>query len=151
MTASSDPFPPPSRDDHPQAASITGDLDILAYVHTRTGTIEPKAQPGWQPVNEVNRQAWEEIERRIEAARHLVRSGRRSCLYYYMVANQMDWLLLARYAHQSPLLVLLHLLPCGFRRLGPHRLRRYAELFQVEPDELSRGELRPPVYDLQRA
>lgn len=132
------------------AASITDGLHTLAYVPTGSG-IEPVAQAGWQPVNEVNRQAWEEIERRVEAARVAVRLGRRSCLYYYMVANQMDCLLLGQYTGQTPLLVWLHLRPLFFRLIGPARLGRYAELFQVDVRDLAHGELRPPVYRLSRA
>ena len=148
MTVSS-PLSP--RNQETEAASITDGLHILAYVKGPAGGIEPVAQPGWQPVNEVNRQAWEEIERRIEAARGWVRTGRRSCLYYYMVANQMDPLLLARYSGQSPLLVWLHLRPFFFRRIDRKRLCRYADLFQVEPEALVRGDLHPPVYQLHRA
>lgn len=142
--------PDADRSAHPDAAaSITDGLHTLAYVPTGDG-IEPVAQAGWQPVNEVNRQAWEEIERRIEAARCAAQSGQRSCLYYYMIANQMDCLLLGQYTRQSPLLVWLHLWPLFFRRLGPARLRRYAELFQVDVRDLAQGELRPPVYRLSR-
>lgn len=132
------------------AESITDGLHTLAYVPTGTG-IEPVAQAGWQPVNEVNRQAWEEIERRVEAARAAVLAGRRSRLFYYMIANQMDCLLLGQYTGQSPLLVWLHLRPLLFRRLGPARLRRYAELFQVDVRDLVQGELQPPIYRLSRA
>ena len=134
-----------------EAASITDGLHILAYVRDPAGGIEPVTQPGWQPVNEVNRQAWEEIERRVDSARVAVRSGRKSCLYYYMIANQMDCLLLGQYTGQSPLLVWLHQRPLFFRLLGPTRLRRYADLFQVEVRDLVHGELQPPVYGLSRA
>ena len=133
-----------------EAASITDGLPTLAYVSTGSG-VEAKAQAGWQPVNEVNRQAWEEIERRIALARQAVCDGKRSCLSYYMVAHQMDCLLLGQSTGQSPLLVWLHLRPFFFRRMGPARLRRYAELFQVDVGDLLRGELRPPIYQHLRA
>ncbi len=140
----------PHFDEPERAASITDGLPTLSYVRTGAG-IEPVAQAGWQPVNEVNRQAWEEIERRVDSARVAVRSGRKSCLHYYMIANQMDCLLLGQYTGQSPLLVWLHQRPLFFRLLGPTRLRRYAELFQVDVRDLVHGELRPPVYGLSRA
>lgn len=142
--------PPDATDSVKAAASITNGLHTLAYV--RAGDmIAPVAQAGWQPVNEVNQQAWEEIERHVELARSAVRAGRRSCLYYYMVANQMDCHLLGQYTGQSPLLVWLHLRPFLFRWISQARMQRYADLFQIDTHDLAQGTLRPPIYSLSRA
>ena len=128
------------------SASVTDGLHTVSYAVNNQGTIEQVKGEGWQPVDDVNRQAWQEIERQIELARSRVAAGRASCLYYYMVANQMSILLLARYSRQSPLLVLMHLIPFFFKRLSEARLERYAALFQVTAADLTRAELRPAVY-----
>ena len=129
-----------------KAASITDGLQTVSYTANSQGKLEQVKGPGWQPTGDVNRQAWQEIEKQIEQARNRVAAGRASCLYYYMVANQMSILLLARYSRQSPLLVLMHLIPFFFAILSETRLERYAALFQVTPEDLARGDLRPAVY-----
>ncbi len=133
-----------------RAGSITDGLQTVGYGKNREGAIEQIKSDGYQPVNEVNSIAWQEIERQIDRARQFVVSGRRSCLYYYMIANQMGVLLLSRYSRQAPWRVLLHLYPFFFKRLPENLLYRYAELFQIPVEALKRGELRPAVYHSSR-
>jgi len=136
--------------DIPEQSSNNGIADGLktvSYVADTKG--KQQLVPGsiWQPVNIVNRQAWQEIERHIEAAKEKVASGRASCLHYYMTANQMDIGLLAQYTRQARWRVHLHLFPFFFNRLALTTINRYAEVFQVSSDDLIRGVLRSPVYD----
>ena len=128
--------------------SVTGGLKTVSYAKDYQGRVEMVEGDGWQPINDVNGQAWREIEKQIDRARAQVASGRTSCLYYYMVANQMSILLLARYSRQSPLKVFLHLIPFFFKRLQIVETQKYADLFQVAPEDLIRGDLRPAVYQL---
>ena len=125
---------------------ITDGLEIAGYVRDDRGNQELVAGSMWHPVDIVNRQAWAEIERQIEAAQVKVVAGRASCLLYYMVANQMTTSLLASYASQSRWVVRLHLVPFFFHRLSAHTLQRYATIFNVSVDDLQAGRLRPPVY-----
>ena len=129
-----------------QAHSITDGLQTLNYIPNDSGRITASTKDSWQPVNEVNRQAWEEIDRHIARAQRKIASGRASCLSYYMVANQMSILLLARYTRQPSWKVFLHLLPFFFKRLSRRQLRPYAQLFQVSEDDLLAGRLLPAVY-----
>lgn len=128
------------------AHSLTDGLKIVSYAPGDDGRPAPVSSESWQPVSEVNLQAWQEIDKQVDRARRRVSNGRTSCLYYYMIANQMNTLLLARYTRQSPLRVVLHLLPFVFKRLSKERLCRYADLFQITPEDLKKGTLRPPVY-----
>ena len=128
------------------ADSITDGLQTVSYAQNSQGQLEQVKGQGWQPVNDVNRQAWREIEKQIEQARSRVVSGRASCLYYYMIANQMSITLLARYSGQSSLRVRLHLIPFFFRRLTAGQLQRYADLFQISSRDLKKGALLPAVY-----
>lgn len=131
--------------------AVTDGLPTVSYVADNSG--RPTLTPGfvWQPVAEANRQAWEEIERRVAASRAQAIAGRVSCLHYYMTANQMDAGLLAAYTGQSRWRVWLHLRPWGFRRLGRETLEIYAQLFQVGALDLLHGRLLPPVFDQHRA
>jgi len=121
--------------------SVTDGLQTVSYLQTREGTIAPVKGDGWPPVNDVNRQAWREIERKITVSRNKVASGRFSCLYYYMTVHQMNILLLARSTSQAPWKVLLHMIPFFFRRLTATPLQNYADLFQVTPDDLRKGRM----------
>lgn len=128
------------------ASSITDGLKTVSYVKNGEGKLEQVRSDSWQPVNEVNLQAWQEIEKQIDQAKNKVASGRVSSLYYYMIANQMSIPLLARYTKQSVIRVLFHLNPFFFKRLGTDRLKRYADLFKTSIEDLTKGELQPAVY-----
>ncbi|GBE11987.1 hypothetical protein BMS3Bbin14_02220 [bacterium BMS3Bbin14] len=132
--------------EQPADDGITEGLKIVSYSLNSKGEYELVPGLGWQPVNVVNHQAWQEIEKKIASSREQVTAGRVSCLHYYMTANQMDIGLLARYTGQSRWLVRLHLVPFVFSRLRPDTLKKYADLFQVLPDDLVRGELKTPIY-----
>jgi len=129
--------------------SVTDGLHTVSYVADEQGEQEMISGSVWQPVNIVNRQAWEEIEEHIGASKEKVAQGRVSCLHYYMIANQMDIGLLAKYTGQARCLVRLHLVPFIFRRLGRKRLERYAKVFLVSPEDLIQGILKDPVYNQQ--
>lgn len=133
------------RADEPEP-DINDGLRIVSYSADREGRCVRHQDHGWQPVNVVNRQAWQEIEKSIAASRKKIAAGSVSCLHYYMTAHQMTPALLARYTGQSSWLVRLHLVPFIYKRLGPATLQKYAELFQVSLADLTGGELRPPIY-----
>ena len=129
-----------------QAQSITDGLHTLNYSPNRSGQIITRKEDSWQPVSEVNHQAWEEINRHIARALRKVASGQASCLYYYMVANQMNALLLASYTGQPFWKICLHLRPFFFKRLSRKQLNLYAQLFEVSEDDLLLGRLLPAAY-----
>ncbi len=101
----------------------------------------------WDPVAIFNRQAWQVIEKQIEASKEKVASGKVSCLHYYMTANQMDTALLAKYTGQSRWLVRLHMVPFFFSRLRVGILEKYIEVFKISLNDLSPSTLKPPVYN----
>ncbi len=130
-------------------SEIAKDLTTVSYVANSEGYQELVPGTFWNPVNVVNHQAWQEIEKQIEVSKRKIQAGRVSCLHYYMTANQMDTSLLAKYTGQSRWLVRLHLIPLFFHRLSAKTLKIYANLFKVTPDDLSCGNLNPPIYNLQ--
>ena len=132
---------------HISKGDITDGLKIISYVANNNGTQELVQGSMWSPVDVVNHQAWQEIDKHIKTSKEKVAAGRVSCLHYYMTANQMDTCLLASYTKQPPWLVWLHLIPFCFNRLGSGTLSKYAEVFNVSEDNLIQGELKPPVYN----
>lgn len=125
---------------------IAENINTVSYTADADGNQKPVSRPYWQPVNVVNHQAWREINKQIESSKKKIRTGRLSCLHYYMTANQMSVGLLARYTGQSSLLVRLHLLPFIFTRLGRETLQLYSDLFRVKVEDLAQGNLKPPLY-----
>lgn len=128
-------------------SGIADGLKTVSYVANAKGNQELVPGFFWQPVNIVNRQAWLEIEKNIELSKEKVASGRVSCLHYYMTANQMNTGLLAQYTRQARWRVHAHLVPFFYNRLHLTIINRYAEVFQVSPNDLILGALRPPVYN----
>lgn len=132
------------------ADGITDGLKVVSYVADNNGNQELVSGAMWQPVTIFNRQAWQKIEKQIEASKVKVASGNMSCLHYYMTANQMDTGLLAKYTCRPRWLVRLHMIPFFFNRLGRGTLNKYAQIFKISVDDLSQSKLEPPVYN-QRA
>ncbi len=130
----------------PAEQDIADNIPTICYLADDKGTHQRTSACYWQPVNVVNQQAWDEIQRQIVTSKQKVQAGRVSCLHYYMTANQMNTALLARYTKQSSLRVRLHLHPFFFNRLSRLQLQVYAELFHVTVDDLLHGALKPPVY-----
>ena len=128
----------------PSDQGITNGLKVMSYVRNDSGKYELTPDFLWQPVSVVNHQAWEEIAKKITAARNKVEAGRVSCLHYYMTANQMDPGLLAQYWK-----VCLHLLPFIFNRLSAKTLQKYAKLYKISPDDLTQGRLQPLIRNHQ--
>ncbi len=131
-------------------SNVTDGVKIISYVANSKGNQELVQSSMWSGVDVVNHQAWQEIDKHIEASKEKVAAGRASCLHYYMTANQMDTSLLASYTKQPRWLVRLHLIPFCFSRLRPGTLSKYAEVFNVSQNDMIQGELKPAVYN-QRA
>ncbi len=127
-------------------SGVTDGLKIVSYQSNGGGICRSSLSDCWHGVDEVNQQAWQVIEKEINDAARKVEQGKYSCLYYYMVANQMDIPLLAGYTNQLWFRVWLHLRPYFFARVSDEVKRKYSELFQVTPEDLSAGRLLPPVY-----
>jgi hypothetical protein len=129
------------------ADGITDGLKIISYVANNKGSQELVSGSMWDPVAIFNRQAWQVIEKQIEASKEKVASGRVSCLHYYMTANQMDTALLAKYTGQSRWLVRLHMVPFFFSRLRVGILEKYIEVFKISLNDLSPSTLKQTVYN----
>lgn len=109
----------------------------MCYVKNSDGTYDTALSTGWAVKTEALDDAWDEINQRIEKARTAVQQGVKSPIYYYMQKNIMTVSLLSSYAGFNKLRVWWHLRPSVYKRLGPKILRRYAKVFNIDPDELN--------------
>lgn len=135
------------RIDKPFDNDITDGLKIISYVAGNDGNHELVSDSMWHPVSIVNRQAWQEIDKKIESSKTKIATGKVSCLHYYMTSSLMDTGLLAKYTAQPRWLVCLHMIPFFYNRLGVETLNKYVKIFKVSLHDLVQGQLGAPVYN----
>ncbi len=108
----------------------------IYYVKNEKGVYEPVHSSGWDVKSAALDTAWEEANRQINEARRAVMEGKKSPLYYYMALHLMDVPLLAAYTGFWKFTIKHHLKPGPFRRMRSERLKKYAEVFGITPEEL---------------
>ncbi|MCK5231937.1 MAG: hypothetical protein KAR13_16815 [Desulfobulbaceae bacterium] len=128
-------------EDVPQDSGITEGVSEIRYALDGDGRYVMAGSRGWDVVNTVNRQAWDELLRQTAEAVARIRRGEVSVLAYYMALNQMDEMLLAQYARLSRWRIRRHLKPKIFAGLKRDMLARYARIFRVDVEELAKGRL----------
>jgi hypothetical protein len=126
------------KEEVPQDHDMNEGIREIAYAVDPEGRYVRVQSLGWEPKNTVNAQAWEVIERDIREQIRLIRAGKRSPLAYYMAKNLMDAGLLSSYAGFWRWQVIRHLKPDVFNKLKPEILARYAEVFGISVEELTR-------------
>ncbi len=108
--------------------------DVM-YALDENGKYVRVKSAGWEPKNEVLRQAWEEVNENVEKARQAVLSGEKSPVYYYMYKNIMDVKLLAEYTGLWSWQVRRHFKPHVFNRLKEKTLEKYRRAFRLDSIE----------------
>ncbi|SHK85445.1 hypothetical protein SAMN05444266_101376 [Chitinophaga jiangningensis] len=113
-----------------------GTFKQIMYAVDNSGNYVQVQSAGWEPENIALDQAWEEVNKRIEAAKQKVLAGEVSPIAYYMEKNIMDLALLANYVGKFQWQVKRHMKPAVFRRLSQHMLQKYADAFKVSIADL---------------
>ncbi len=113
----------------------------LKYRPDGQGTFKAEAREEDEAVSIAMKQAWEEVEEKVDEAREQVKAGENSPLLFYMELNMMDVKLLSEYLGISRRKVKKHLRPRPFSRLDEETLKAYAELFGIEVQELREPDL----------
>lgn len=125
------------KDDVPQDIGVLEDNSVVTYALDDNGKYCLTATSGWNPVNEANRMAWEDIHQQLNEVRGAIAAGKKSTLAYYMTRAQMDVALLAGYAGISRWRVRRHLRPDSFQNLSVEQRQNYARLFNISAQQLS--------------
>ena len=121
----------------PQDEGITNGITReVQYALDQDGKYVKTFSKGWEPKNIVNQIAWDVIEERTEKARQKVEKGKASPVLYFMEKNQMDYSILAGYMNISRLKVWWHCKARPFRKLSKERMDAYAEVFDINSEEL---------------
>jgi len=95
------------------------------------------ASTGWGPKNAALKQAWEEINIKVDEVRDDVLEGKSSILVWHMEKNIMGIKLLAQYTGIPRRKIKKHMKPAVFEELDPDTLNKYAEVFNITIEELT--------------
>lgn len=109
--------------------------DVMFAVDENGNYVKVKSA-GWEPKNEVLRQAWEEVSENIEKARQAVAKGEKSPIFYFMHKSIMDIRLLAEYTGFWRWQVKRHLKPGVFIKLSDKTLEKYKTAFRLDSIEI---------------
>ncbi len=109
--------------------------DVM-YAVDENGKYVRVKSAGWEPKNEVLRQAWEEVNENVEEALKAVQAGEKSPIYYFMYKNIMDVKLLAEYTGLWRWQVKRHLKPHVFKKLKDKTLEKYRNAFRLDSIEV---------------
>jgi len=82
------------------------------------------------------KEAWDQVNDKVEHARNKVLSGELSPLGYYIEKNIMDIWLVANYMGMWRWTVKRHLKPKIFARLKEETLEKYARVFNITKEQL---------------
>lgn len=115
---------------------LQGKFKKLVYATDNSEHYRGVQSAGWEPENVVLKQAWEEVNEKIEEARAKVLAGKASPILYYMEKNLMDTTILAGYVGTMPFMISLHLRPFFFKMLGKGTLDKYAYAFRIPVEDM---------------
>ncbi len=110
----------------------------VCYATDDTGKYTTQLSDGWDVKITALDKAWEEIDSRVEAARQSVLNGEASPLLFWMEKSLMDIKLLAGYTGFWQWQVKRHLKPDVFKTLSGQKLQKYADVFNVNVDDLQK-------------
>jgi DNA-binding transcriptional ArsR family regulator len=117
-----------------------GKFKVVKYALDDDGNYGTVGSSGWEPENTVLNQAWDEINKKVEATLKKIQAGELSPLAYHMEKNIMDVGMLSQYMDISKRNVSKHLEPNGFNSLDEKILIKYAEVFDISVEELKKTE-----------
>jgi len=115
---------------------LQGKLREPIYSLDENGNYTTVKSVGWNPKNEVMKEAWDQVNEKVEHARNKVLSGEMSPLGYYIEKNIMDIGLVAKYMGIWRWTVKRHLKPNIFARLKEETLEKYAQVFNITKEQL---------------
>ena len=120
---------------------------IVTYKPNAEGRVEGIRDDGFEDSNLVHEVAWQVIHRDAAEAWRQVREGRKSPLYYHMVANLLNPQMLAREVGMWTWRVRRHFRPGVFASLKPSMLQKYAGALRLTVQELASIPPEPPPVD----
>jgi hypothetical protein len=108
----------------------------VVYAVDGSGKYSSELSTGWDVKTKALDLAWEDIEKRIEAARQKVLNKEASPILYFLELRLMDMGILSAYTGFWKWTIKKHLKPAAFKNLSQQKLQQYADAFNVSVEEL---------------
>ncbi len=125
------------KDDVPQDPGALGKVTKeICYATDSEGKYVAEQSTGWDVKSKALDVAWEDVKKRVAAAKQKVLKGDASPLLFFMEYRLMDAGILAGYTGIWQWQVKRHLKPSVFKRLSAQKLQKYADAFNVKVDDL---------------
>ncbi len=115
---------------------VKSNMKDLSYATDEEGKYTTVLSTGWEPTTLAQKESMDLINERIEEARNKVLAGELSPIAYYMELNRMDVPILSSYTKIWSWFVKRHLKPKHFAALKEKTLHKYAEAFNITPEQL---------------
>ena len=124
------------KEDTPQDLGALGKITKeVCYVVDDAGNYVTDLSNGWEVKSKALDAAWQDIEERVKSALQKVESGEASPLLYFMELKLMDIPILSAYTGFWKWRVKRHLKPAVFNKLSDATLKKYADIFEVKPED----------------
>jgi hypothetical protein len=125
------------KDEVPQDMSALGKITTeICYATDSTGKYVKEQSRGWDVKKKALDVAWEDIDKRIAAAKEKVLKKEASPLLFFMEYQLMDTSILAGYTGFWKWQVKRHLKPAVFEQLPEKKIQKYAEAFNIKVEDL---------------
>jgi len=110
---------------------LDGKLREVCYAVDESGNYVTVLSTGWTPKNAALKQAWAEVNEKVEEVKRKVLEGKLSPVAYYMEKNIMNLKLLSQYTGISKWRIRRHLKSKVFSKLDNETLAKYAKIFEI--------------------
>jgi len=125
------------KDEVPQDLSSLGKITKeVCYATDSNGKYTTELSSGWDVKIKALDVAWEDIQKRIAAAKQQVENNNASPLLFFMEYRLMDISILADYTGFWKWQIKRHLKPEVFNNLSENKLQRYADAFNIKVADL---------------
>jgi hypothetical protein len=108
----------------------------VCYDTDSSGKYTTELSSGWNVKAEALDVAWKDVEERIAKARQSVLNNEASPLLFFMEYRLMDLGILSDYTGYWKWQIKRHLKPEIFKKLSERRLKKYAEAFNVQVEDI---------------
>lgn len=123
--------------DIPQDPSVLDNFTKeVSYAVDENGKYTTALSRGWEVKASALSVSWEYIKERVENARQQVVSGQASPILFFLELRIMDLATLAAYTGYWKWTIKRHMKPNIFEKLPEKRLKKYAEVFEVEIEDI---------------
>jgi hypothetical protein len=126
-----------NKDEVPQDLGSLGKITKeVCYATDKDGKYVTELSTGWEVKTTALDVAWDDIKKRVEAAREQVEKNNASPLLFFMEYRLMDIGILAGYTGFWKWQIKRHLKPNVFNKLSDKKLKKYAEAFNIKVEDL---------------